>query len=298
MATFLKSDLLRSLGRLFSRRSKSTRQELAIVVQWFRLVVAERYCYLPCARSYSSFPMHPWLAQRTAKFDSSGIRKVFDLAAEDEGSDQPLDRPARLRRAASRSSAPPSTRSTATRTATARRRASPRCCATAPSAESTRRTATPTATCSSPAAPAARCVLAMLALINPGDEVIIFDPYFVMYPALVAMVGGKPVYDRHVSRFSRSTSTKVAAAITPRTKLILFNSPANPTGVVAEPTTRRAAWPRLAARARHRAAAQRRNLPPVLLRRPAALARRSGTTDTLVIDGFSKTYGMTGWRLG
>ncbi len=46
-------------------------------------------------------------------------------------------------------------------------------------------------------------VLAMLALVNPGDEVIVFDPYFVMYEPLVKLVGGVPVADRHLSRLSR-----------------------------------------------------------------------------------------------
>src|SRR6201999_1097990 len=75
-------------------------------------------------------------------------------------------------------------------------------------------------------------VLAVLGLVNPGDEVIVFDPYFVMYPALIGMVGGKCVMIDTYPDF-RIDAEKVAAAITPRTKMILLNSPANPTGVVA-----------------------------------------------------------------
>src|SRR6476661_5862353 len=73
--------------------------------------------------------------------------------------------------------------------------------------------------------------LIMWSLINPGDEVVMFDPYFVMYPALTKLVGGVPVIiDTHPD--FRIDLNKVAAAITPKTKLILLNSPANPTGVV------------------------------------------------------------------
>src|SRR3954447_25329767 len=74
--------------------------------------------------------------------------------------------------------------------------------------------------------------LVMWSLVNPGDEVLMFDPYFVMYPALTKLVGGVPVIIDTYPDF-RIDLNKVAAAITPKTKLILLNSPANPTGVVA-----------------------------------------------------------------
>ena len=60
-------------------------------------------------------------------------------------------------------------------------------------------------------------MLAMLVLVNPGDEVIVFDPYFVMYDALAAVVGGKVVYVDTYPDF-RIDLDRVAAAITPRTK--------------------------------------------------------------------------------
>ena len=75
-------------------------------------------------------------------------------------------------------------------------------------------------------------VLAMLSLVNPGDEVILFDPYFVMYPSLVKLVGGSPVLVDTYPDF-RINCNRVADAITPKTKLILLNSPANPTGFTA-----------------------------------------------------------------
>jgi aspartate aminotransferase len=136
--------------------------------------------------------------------------------------------------------------------------------------------------------------LAMWSLVNPGDEVIVFDPYFVMYTALTRLVGGVPVVIDTYPDF-RIDLNKVAAAITPRTKLILLNSPANPTGVIAgEEEIRGLA--QLAAE---------RNV--VLLSdeiyrsfcydQPFVSPARFNDR-TLVIDGFSKSHGMTGWRLG
>ena len=74
--------------------------------------------------------------------------------------------------------------------------------------------------------------LALRALIDPGDEVIYLDPFFVMYPALVQMCGGIPVPVDSYPDF-RLDPAKIEAAVTPRTKMILLNSPANPTGVTA-----------------------------------------------------------------
>jgi aspartate/methionine/tyrosine aminotransferase len=137
-------------------------------------------------------------------------------------------------------------------------------------------------------------VLTMMALVNPGDEVIVFDPYFVMYKSLVGLVGGKSVVIDTYPDF-RIDVDKVAAAITKRTKAILFNSPANPTGVTASE-------------------AEVRGLAQLAAERNIALvsdeiySRYSYDTpflspakfnpQTIVIDGFSKSHAMTGWRLG
>jgi aspartate/methionine/tyrosine aminotransferase len=137
-------------------------------------------------------------------------------------------------------------------------------------------------------------VLALMVLLNPGDEVIVFDPYFVMYEALVNVVGGRPVIIDTYPDFKIDLN-RVESAITPRTKMILFNSPANPTGAVADRTAVRG----LAE------LAQRKNV--VLLSDEvyrsfcydqAFVSPASFNPQTLVLDGFSKTYGMTGWRLG
>jgi aspartate aminotransferase/aminotransferase len=136
--------------------------------------------------------------------------------------------------------------------------------------------------------------LALLATINPGDEVILFDPYFVGYPAMVTLVGGVTVFVDTYPKFEIDVD-RVAAAITPRTKAILFSAPANPTGVVPPATT-------------VRDLAQLADRKNVLLISDEIY--RSFSYDgplhsptrfnenTLVVDGFGKTYAVTGWRLG
>lgn len=137
-------------------------------------------------------------------------------------------------------------------------------------------------------------VLALLATVNAGDEVILFDPYFVGYPAMVTLAGGVPVFVDTYPNFEIDVG-RVEAAITPRTKAILFSAPANPTGVVP-PATAIRDLARLA---------DRRNILLISdeiyrsfsydgpLTSPASVNER-----TLVVDGFGKTYAVTGWRLG
>jgi aminotransferase len=137
-------------------------------------------------------------------------------------------------------------------------------------------------------------VLALLCTVNPGDEVIVFDPFFVMYPHLVALAGGTTV---HVDTYPdfRIDVDRVRQAITPRTKAILVNSPANPTGVVVPRDTLRD----LALLARERS---------VLLLSDEVYSAfcydepfsspAEFNEEVVVFDGFSKAYGMTGWRLG
>src|SRR5260370_22292204 len=137
-------------------------------------------------------------------------------------------------------------------------------------------------------------LLALMVSVNPGDEVIAFDPYFVSYPRLITLCGGKMVLvDTHPT-FAIDPE-RVKAAITPRTKAILLNSPSNPVGVVLSPETLKA-LAEIAPKA------------GVLLisdeiyhafcydqpfHSPAEFS-----PEVLVIDGFGKTYGMTGWRMG
>ena len=137
-------------------------------------------------------------------------------------------------------------------------------------------------------------VLALLSVINPGDEVIIFDPYFVMYPHFIHVAGGTTVVIDTYPDF-RIDVDKVAAAITPRTKAIIVNSPGNPTGAVHSPETLRA----LAQLAAERKVLLMSDEVYRAFSYDAPFATPlSWNADALVFDGFSKAYGMTGWRLG
>src|SRR5579872_91378 len=81
--------------------------------------------------------------------------------------------------------------------------------------------------------------LALLCTVNPGDEVIVLDPYFVSYPQLIALAGGSTVLVDTYPDFGLDID-RVRAALTPRTKAVLVNSPANPTGRVLPPDQLRA----------------------------------------------------------
>lgn len=136
--------------------------------------------------------------------------------------------------------------------------------------------------------------LAMLAMINPGDEVIYFDPFFVMYPALVDLAGGKSVKINCYPDFKLDIE-KVEAAITEKTKMIILNSPSNPTGVCPSSEEIQAIAE----------LAQRRGICLVsdeiyskfTYDEPFVSAAQFNP-DTIVVDGFSKTYAMTGLRVG
>src|SRR3954466_424755 len=73
--------------------------------------------------------------------------------------------------------------------------------------------------------------LAILATMDPGDEAVFLDPYFVMYKHLLTMAGGKPIIVDSYPDF-RFDADRVEKVITPKTKLLILNSPSNPTGIV------------------------------------------------------------------
>ncbi|MCO6456562.1 MAG: aminotransferase class I/II-fold pyridoxal phosphate-dependent enzyme [Pirellulaceae bacterium] len=137
-------------------------------------------------------------------------------------------------------------------------------------------------------------VLAMLSLVNPGDEVIVFDPYFVMYDSLVKLVGGRTVLVDTYPDF-RVHLDRVAESITERTKMIIVNSPANPTGVVLSDAELRG-LARLAAE-RNVVLVSDEIYRSFCYDEPFVSPARYND-QTLVIDGFSKSHAMTGWRLG
>ena len=137
-------------------------------------------------------------------------------------------------------------------------------------------------------------MLATLVLIDPGDEVIVFDPFFSMYEALCGVAGAKIVRVETYPDFQIDLQ-RVEAAVTPRTKMIIFNNPANPTGAVARPEIVRS-LAELAARR------------DVLLLSDEIyrdfcydsdfVSPATFNANTLVVDGLSKNAGMPGWRIG
>lgn len=136
--------------------------------------------------------------------------------------------------------------------------------------------------------------LALAALVEPGDEVLIPDPYFVMYTQLVRFFGGVPVFiDTYADGFSLDPA-KVRAAITPKTKLLLLNSPANPTGRILPADC-------LKSLAQVCESAGVQVISDEIYRRFSYVPMTSIAQflpSTLVLGGWGKTYGMTGWRMG
>lgn len=143
-------------------------------------------------------------------------------------------------------------------------------------------------------------VNAILALIDPGIEVIIPDPAYPIYDSLTRFCGGTPVPVplRAEDGFALDPD-RVAAAVTPRTRMLVLNSPANPTGGVIG----RDALERLAEIAvRHDLVVLSDEIYGRILYDGAehvSIASLPGMAErTVILDGFSKTYAMTGWRLG
>jgi aspartate aminotransferase len=143
---------------------------------------------------------------------------------------------------------------------------------------------------------------ALIATINPGDEVLIPAPYWVSYPDMVLLAGGVPVVaPAGMETGFRLTPEALEAAITPKTKWLIFNSPSNPTGAGYK-------WDELKA------------LTDVLLRHPHVWVMTDDMYEhltfgnfkfctpaevepalydrTLTVNGVSKAYAMTGWRIG
>ncbi len=143
---------------------------------------------------------------------------------------------------------------------------------------------------------------ALMATLNPGDEVIIPAPYWVSYPDMVLLGGGTPVpVEASIETDFKITPEQLEAAITPRTKWLIFNSPSNPTGAGYS-------WDELKA------------LTDVLMRHPQVWVMTDDMYEHLIFDDFkfcspaeveprlyertltcngvSKAYAMTGWRIG
>jgi len=137
-------------------------------------------------------------------------------------------------------------------------------------------------------------LLSVLSLINPGDEVIIPDPYFVMYKHLVNMLGGKCVFVDCYPDFGLPVG-RIAGAVTDRTKLIIMNSPCNPTGAVyAEKDIRDIT----AITAKKNIIILSDEIYNIFSYDYQCASAASSYERALVLRGFSKSFGMTGWRMG
>ena len=141
-----------------------------------------------------------------------------------------------------------------------------------------------------------------LAVIDPGDEVIIPAPYWVSYPDIVIIAEGKPVIvQAGIEQGFKMTPAQLEAAITPKTKMVVINSPSNPSGAVYT-------WADLQA-----LGAVLRKYPNMLISTDD-MYEHIALTDvkfvnilnacpdlyprTMVLNGVSKSYAMTGWRIG
>jgi aspartate aminotransferase len=140
----------------------------------------------------------------------------------------------------------------------------------------------------------------MLSVINPGDEVIVLSPYWVSYIEIIRLAGGIPVVvSAGIERDFKISGDQLKAALTEKTKALIFSSPCNPTGSVYE-------------REELEALAQvLREAPDVLvlsdeiyeyinfISEHVSIASLPGMKErTVTINGFSKGFSMTGWRLG
>lgn len=235
---------------------------------------------------------HSWIANRTSAFDSSGIRKVFDLASQMKDPinlsiGQPdFDVPVEVRQACVDAIQSGKNGYALTQGMPVLREKL--------QAQLDDRYAHDDRQVFVSSGTSGALVLAMLSLVNPGDEVIVFDPSFVMYGPLARLVGGVPVMIDTYPDF-RIDVDKVADAISDRTKMILLNSPANPTGILAtEQEIRDLAQ-----------LAEKRNVALVsdeiyseFCYDEPFVSPAQFNEQTIVIDGFSKSHAMTGWRVG
>lgn len=137
-------------------------------------------------------------------------------------------------------------------------------------------------------------LLVYLAVIDPGDEVIVFDPYYPPYPHLAEMAGGRAVYVSTLPNFQPDFDN-LKANITHKTKLLVINSPNNPSGAVYPEATLR----ELAALAeKHNLLVISDEIYEHYVYETPHFSIGSIYPNTITMNGFSKEYAMTGWRLG
>ncbi len=235
--------------------------------------------------------MSRWISQRAGTFEASGIRKVFDLGAA-------LENPINLSIGQPDFDAPPEVRQAMIDSINAHKsgytptqglkllQGEIQSRVDAKYHHTDRRVFIASGT-------SGALALTLLVTVDPGDEVIFFDPFFVMYDAVVKMAGGVPVPVDTYPNFEYDIQ-KLADAITPKTKAIILNSPCNPTGKVA---TREEVQAIAELAAKHDILLVSDEIYRTFcfqeFTSPAEFNDR-----TLVLDGFSKSHGMPGWRVG
>ncbi len=233
-----------------------------------------------------------WISKRSQTFDSSGIRKVFDLAAQ-------LTDPVNLSIGQPDFDVPQTVKDACWQAISEGKNAYSPSQGIGPLREKLQaqidsRYGHQDRSVFVSSGTSGGLVLTILALVDPGDEVIIFDPYFVMYEALVGLVGGRPVVVDTYPDF-RIDLDKVESMISPRTKLIIFNSPGNPTGVTA---TREEVIGLASLAERHNIALLSDEIYSQFVYDGELITPADYNPATIVIDGFSKSHAMTGWRVG
>ena len=141
---------------------------------------------------------------------------------------------------------------------------------------------------------------AVVSLINPGDEVLIAKPYWVTFPEVVVFAGGIPVYIETEETGFVLSADQVEQAITPRTRLIILNSPCNPSGRVIPPAEFQRIVELLVERGIYVITDEcylRFVYPPAEIFSAASLPAELRAR-MCIAGSFSKTYAMTGWRVG
>lgn len=141
----------------------------------------------------------------------------------------------------------------------------------------------------------------MLALIEPGDEVIIPSPYWLSYPEMVTLAGGKSVFvPTSAENGYKITPEQLEAAITPKTRLFVLNSPSNPTGAVYTPEELKALADVIV---KHDILVVSDEIYEKIVYDGVTHVSIGAINDqifarTIVSNGFAKAYAMTGWRVG